>query len=435
MFLFRPRTLGACVLIVGLSLVRVHAEETSSLTPGLTLGQAIERALTANPALQGFTFALKAQEARILQAGQRPATEASFELENFLGSGDFNGLDAVEATFALSQVIELGDKRQLRGDAARSGRDFLSVERQAAQLDVLAEVTRRFIAVAAAEEQLALTRQATTLAKGIVDDVTRKVRAAKSPEGELLRARAAFSRAGLEEQRATAQLSAARQGLAAQWGSTRTDFSGVSANLYAFPELFAFENLAARLDGNPDFLRFTSEARLRDAELRLARSLRKPDLAISGGVRRLEATSDQALVMGVSVPLFNRRRAEPLIAEAEALRGQVDAERNAALIQARTRLYGLYEELRQAIRETETLQRDVMPLLEEALKATKYAYERGRYGYLELVDAQRAFLDARRAAIDSAVDAQALLAEIERLTGEPLVDESATSPLSEGGKQ
>lgn len=434
MFLFRPRTLGACALIVGLSLVRVHAEENPSLTPGLTLGQAIERSLAANPSLQGFGFALKAQDARILQAGQRPATEASFELENFLGSGDFNGVDAVEATFALSQVIELGDKRQLRGDAARSGRDFLSIERQAAQLDVLAEVTRRFIAVAAAEEQLALTQQGTTLAKGLVDDVARKVRAAKSPEGELLRARAAFSRAGLEEQRAIAQLSAARQSLAAQWGSTRADFSGVSANLYAFPVLFDFENLAARLDGNPDFLRFTSEARLRDAELRLARSLRKPDLAVSGGVRRLEETSDQALVMGISVPLFAGRRAAPLIAEAEALRGRVDAERNAALILARTRLFGLYEELRQAIRETQTLQREVMPLLEEALKATKYAYERGRYGYLELVDAQRAFLDARRATIDSAVDAQALLAEIERLTGEPLVDDSAISPLSEGGK-
>ena len=434
MFLFRPRTLGACALIVGLSLVRVHAEEKPSLTPGLTLGQAIERSLAANPSLQGFAFALKAQDARILQASQRPATEASFELENFLGSGGFNGVDAVEATFALSQVIELGDKRQLRGDAARSSRDFLSVERQAAQLDVLAEVTRRFIAVAAAEEQLALTQQGTALAKGLVDDVARKVRAAKSPEGELLRARAAFSRAGLEEQRATALLSAARQSLAAQWGSTRADFSGVSANLYNFPELFDFENLAARLDGNPDFLRFTSEARLRDAELRLARSLRKPDLAVSGGVRRLEETSDQALVMGISVPLFAGRRAAPLIAEAEALRGQVDAERNAALILARTRLYGLYEELRQAIRETETLQQEVMPLLEEALKATKYAYERGRYGYLELVDAQRAFLDARAAAIDSAVDAQALLAEIERLTGEPLVDESATSPRSEGGK-
>ena len=59
--------------------------------PFLTLGQAIERALAANPALQGFAFSLKAQEARIAQADQRPVTEASFELENVLGSGDVSG--------------------------------------------------------------------------------------------------------------------------------------------------------------------------------------------------------------------------------------------------------------------------------------------------------------------------------------------------------
>jgi cobalt-zinc-cadmium efflux system outer membrane protein len=81
----------------------------------------------------------------------------------------------------------------------------------------------------------------------------------------------------------------------------------------------------------------------------------------------------------------------------------------------------LYEQLRQSIREAETLQRDIMPRLEEALKATRYAYERGRYGYLELVDAQRTFLEARAAAIDSAATGQEILAEIERLTGEPLV--------------
>ncbi len=80
--------------------------------------------------------------------------EASVELENALGSGDFNGFDAAEGTFALSQVIELGGKRDARGAAAQSGRELLAVERQVAQLDVLAEVTRRFIAVAAAQEQL-----------------------------------------------------------------------------------------------------------------------------------------------------------------------------------------------------------------------------------------------------------------------------------------
>jgi cobalt-zinc-cadmium efflux system outer membrane protein len=424
MFLIRARTVSACLLIVGMSLLSAHAEQ-ADVVASLTLGQAIERALAANPALQGFTFSLKAQEARIAQADQRPVTEATFELENVLGSGDYRGLDAAEATIALSQVIELGDKRHLRSVVAQSGREVLSVERQAAQLDVLAEVTRRFIAVAAAQEQLALTQGATTLAKGTVDDVALRVQAAKSPEGELLRSRAAFSRAGIEEQRAIALLGAARQRLAATWGSSRPDFGQVSADLYRFPALRDFENLAARLDANPDFLRFASEARLRDAELRLASSLRKPDLALSGGVRRLEETNDQALVMGISVPLFAGRRAAPVIAEAEALRGLVEVERGAARIQARTQLYGLYEQLQQAVRETETLRRDVMPQLEAALKATRYAYERGRYGYLELIDAQRTFLEARAAAIASAATGQELLAEIERLTGEPLVETNA----------
>ena len=428
MFLSRARTVSACLLTVGLSLLCAHAEETGAIAapvPVLSLSQAIERALAANPALQGFAFALKAQEARIAQAGQRPATEASFELENALGSGEFSGLDAAEATLALSQVIELGDKRQLRRTVAQSAREVLSVERQAAQLDVLAEVTRRFIGVAVAQEQLALNQAATTLAKGTVDDVALRVRAAKSPEGELLRSRAAFSRAGIEEQRAMAQLSAARQRLAATWGSSRPDYGQVNADLYRFPALRDFEDLAARLDANPDFLRFASEARLRDAELQLATSLRKPDLALSGGVRRLEETNDQALVMGISVPLFTGRRAAPVIAEADALRGLVEVERGAARIQARTQLYGLYGQLQQAVRETETLRRDVMPQLEEALKATRYAYERGRYGYLELVDAQRTFLEARAAAIASAANGQELLAEIERLTGEPLVETNA----------
>ena len=51
---------------------------------------------------------------------------------------------------------------------------------------------------------------------------------------------------------------------------------------------------------------------------------------------------------------------------------------------------------------------------------TRYAYERGRYGYLEWVEAQREFIAIRRSLIEAAVNAQVFQAEIERLTGEPL---------------
>ncbi|MEQ1800820.1 MAG: TolC family protein [Gammaproteobacteria bacterium] len=433
MLLFQARAASARLLLAGLALVAgglppARAQPSDAADP-LTLGLAIERALASNPSLAGFAYALKAQDARIAAAGQRPALEASLDLENALGTGDYNGFDAAEGTFALSQVIELGGKRDSRSAAARSGRELLSIERQAAQLDVLAEVTRRFIAVAAAQEQLALAQEGVALARGTADDVGLRVRAAKSPEAELLRSRAALSRAGLGEQRAAAELGAARQKLAAMWGSPRADFSDVRADLYRMPALLDFESLAARVDANPDFLRFASVARLRDAESRVARSFRRPDLELSGGVRRLEESNDQALVMGISVPLFPGRRAAPAIAEADALRELAGVEQAAARLQARTQLFGLYEQLRQANRETETLRGEVLPQLEKALEATKYAYERGRYGYAELVDARQSFLDARGAAIGSAVSGRELLAEIERLTGEPLTDAAAANGM------
>ncbi|MBN8279709.1 MAG: TolC family protein, partial [Gammaproteobacteria bacterium] len=95
---------------------------------------------------------------------------------------------------------------------------------------------------------------------------------------------------------------------------------------------------------------------------------------------------------------------------------------------ARTRLFGLYEELRQAGRESDELRDAVLPELQKALDATRYAYDRGRYGYVELADAQREFLEARAARIDAASLARDLLIDIERLTGEALVTTGSETP-------
>jgi cobalt-zinc-cadmium efflux system outer membrane protein len=395
----------------------------------LTLGKAVERALASSPALAGFAYALRAEDARIEQAAQAPAPEAALEVENVLGSGAYSGADAAEITLALSQVIELGGKRDLRAAAARSGRELVTVEQQAAQLDVLAEVSRRFIAVAAAEERRRLADEGTALAQATVDDVARRVRAAKSPEAELLRARTALARADLAGRQAESRLSAARQALAATWGASQPDFGAVQADLYALPALEDFAALAARLDASPDFLRFTSEARLREAEGRLAASQRRPDLELSAGVRRFAEDDDNAFVLGVAVPLAGGRRSAPAVTESTALRARAGADQAAARMEARTRLHALYTELQQAGREASVLRTEILPGLEKALDATRYAYERGRYGYLELVDARREFLEARGALIDAAVTARELLIDIERLTGEPLAAAPAAPEL------
>lgn len=415
-----------CVGFVSLMLTvpAVEAGESSAAVP-LTLQQAIAAALKNNPELQSFGFELRAQSARIRQAGLRPALEAGVQFENFIGSGDYNGFSGVEATFELSKVIELGGKRSARVAAAQAGLSTLDVERQARQLDVLADVTRRFITVATRQEQLRLARSAGELAQKTVKGSEIRVNAAKSPHVELDRALIAQDRARLNERRAMATLEAARKQLAASWGESQPTMNGqafgsIQADLYALPAVGDFAELTTRLAANPDFARFASEARLRDAELRLAATRRRSDLDVSLGVRRLQATDDQAFVASFSLPLFSGPRAESYVAEAQANRGRVDADRRAAEIKAQATLFELHRELSQAVLEADTLNRETLPRISEALKETEYAFERGRYSYLELVDAQREYLSVQSSLIEAASAAHTLRAEIERLTNAPL---------------
>lgn len=426
MSLVYSRALRVVLCAIGFTLWTISIQAAEPVAaPALTLRQAIEAALTGNPQLQTFTFQFRASDARTTQAGLRPAPDISIDLENFTGSGETKGFNASEATFALSQVIELGGKRDARVGAANAGRSMLDIERQSVQLDVLAEVTRRYIAVAQRQQLLELARSATELASKTVVASERRVNAAKAPHAELDRARIALDRLRLAERSVMVELDNARKQLAATWGETQPVIDGqifgeVQADLYTLPTIWEFADLATRLSANPDFLRFASEARLRDAELRLAASQRKPDVTLSAGLRRFEATNDQAFVASLSVPLFSGKRSESFVAEAQANRELVDAERRIAEVRAQATLYELHRLLARSVLEAQTLKDDIQPRTAEALKETEYAFQRGRYSYLELVDAQREFLAVQADLIDAAANAHTLRAEIERLTNAPL---------------
>ncbi len=186
------------------------------------------------------------------------------------------------------------------------------------------------------------------------------------------------------------------------------------------PTLTSFESLVEQLERNPDFLRFASSARLRDAEVRLAQAKARADVTVSAGVRRLEAADDQAFVVGFSMPLFARSRAHGAIEEAQATRALSDSEQESRRVDVNAQLFELYQELRHAITEATTLRDVVLPQVEAALRNTQLAFDRGRYSYLEWTDAQRELLAVQRDRIEAAANTHLFLAEIERLTGAPV---------------
>ncbi|HSB97026.1 MAG TPA: TolC family protein [Spongiibacteraceae bacterium] len=410
--------------IVYLCASAAYAAEFFEPRGELTLAAALSAALLRNPELQSADYAVRAADARIAQAGLRPNPELGVTLENFGGRGSLRGTSSLESTLTLSQVIELGGQRNRRIDVASFGRSAVSFEREAQQLDVLAEVTRRFIDVAEQQQQLLLARRASELTDKTLAEISQRVAAARSPEAEKSRASIALGRTRLEEKQALQTLLSAHRRLAALWGSTEPGFGDAKADLFDLPPVANFEELMAKLKSNPDFLRFANEARLRDAEWQLAKAEAKSNVTVGGGLRRFEETGDTGLVVNVSMPIPIANRNQGAIRAAGIRRDQVQVEEQAAFINAQAALFEFYQGLQQARAEVASLCEQLIPQAEAALAQTQTGYERGRFSYLELADAQRELLVLQREAIAAAATYHRLLAEIERLTNEPLAQNS-----------
>lgn len=420
MFRLSPRGRPALAALLAPVLLLGQPTPARAEAPALNLREALSRTLQSSPDLSAYQYVLKAQDARIAQAGLKPNPSLNGSFENLLGTGETRGLKAAEFTLGLSQLIELNDLRGKRVSVARFEKEGLEAEAHIRRLDALAETTRRFVSLVSQQEEHGLTHLAVELAEKTASAVEKRVAAAKSPLAERDRAAVALERAKAADAHAEHELLAARYELAASWGAAQPDFEQVQADLYALPPVNDYDQLLAALEETPDLSRYLSEARLRESEVTLALASRNPGVELGAGLRHLQATQDSALVFSVGLPLPIHNRNQGLIAEAEARKQGAVADRAAALVKARTRLFRDYRELLDLQREVTALKERALPRMESALAATEYAYERGRYSYLELVDAQRELLDLRDALIEAATQYHQTLIEIERLTGTAL---------------
>lgn len=409
------RGLMACALMLPPMLG--HATESlAGVGAPLTLADVVQRTLQSSPDLKAFGFELTAQEGRVLQAGVSPNPELVVDVEDAFGTGARSGVSGMQTTVSLRQVLERGALAK-RLAVASEGRKLLDAEIAEKRLDAASEAARRFYRVLSDQARLQLTHEATALAEKTVEAARLRVRAAKVPEAELDRAEAALSRTRLEHEDVEHELLTSRRQLAALWGDTEAAFGEARGQLRQLPALAPYESLTTRIRSNPSLLKFSSETRLREAELKLAEQRRKPAWTLSAGLRRFEAGDDFAGVLGLAIPLPFRDRSEGLIATTQAQLDQVDARREATHVRMLTQLFELFQEMQHARHAAETLDTEVLPRVQRALQQTEYAYERGRYSYLELVAAQRELLEVKRARIQAAVDAHGYATEIDRLTG------------------
>jgi cobalt-zinc-cadmium efflux system outer membrane protein len=394
----------------------VSALACPALAEGISLQDALSASLQNNPQLAGYQFRRAALAGEQTTAALRPEMRLHSELENVAGSGDFSGVDGAELTLSFASFIELGDQRDARLGVVTARQQQLATEQRVAVLDLVAAVNYRFIALIAAQEQVQVQEQAQKLAQSLVASLSKRVQAGRAPQEELLRARAAQAKAVLQVSKARQQVQTEALKLSAYWADSTPDFTRAEGDLFALTNAAPLADWQTRLAQNPDLLLLADETRLRSAELRKAEAEGQMTLGWSAGVRQLRATDDTALVAGISIPLASGRRANGAISKARAEQDAATFAADSAKVQLEARLNQTYSSHNQALTELHSLRDQILPLLQDANRATAAAFDQGRYSSLELALAQRELLEARAALIDAALRAHETRIELERLT-------------------
>lgn len=379
----------------------------------LTLQAALELALGANAEVSAARRELSAVEASVLQAGTRPNPSLGIQRQD-------TRQNTSEMTVQLSQPLEMGGKLAARVQAAERGRDAAGADLAAKQAEVRAAVISAFFDVLTAQERVRLAQESAELANRATTVAAKRVIAGKVSPVEETRARVAETGVRLELVQAKSELTSARTRLAAAWGNPMPRFSIAEGELQALPVLPEPSALADRLASSPALARARFEVDRRQALARLERSRRTPDLTVSVGMNRNEELGRNQAIVGVSVPLplFDTNRGN--ILEAQRRTDKARDELAGAETRLGSELAQAIEKLSTSRQEVQALQQDILPGAQSAYAAATTGYEFGKFGFLDVLDAQRTLLQARSQYLRSLAEAHRAAAEIDRILGEPL---------------
>ncbi len=394
----------------------------------LTLGEAFTRLLARHPDLARFQYSREGAQADLDEATQRPPLRVGLESENWPGTHAQAGTDEAQVTLSLASVLERGAKRDARRAVADAQMQALGLQEQARRLDLLAEVARRFLDLLADQALTQIADREVTQRERGAEAAAQRVRAGASPDSVRLTAEAAVARARLQRDRTQTEARAAARSLAALWNDRIPDFDRVTGDLLALPAVPPLDSLSALIERSPQLRQFADEKRLREARVQLARSARSADIEWQAGVRRLETTHEWTAVVGFSIPLGARTRAEPGVRAAEAELAALSLDRESQEITLYETLIDAHARLAATSLEVEMARTEVLPSLERAERAAEHAYRAGAASYLEWAQVQSERTASLREQIQASLNAHRALIEIQRLTGQPFIAAASLTP-------
>jgi cobalt-zinc-cadmium efflux system outer membrane protein len=374
--------------IAALVLALAGLPELASAQP-LTLHQALTLARDSDVGLAASDARIEAASGALRQAGVSPNPSIGVEVENFPRSNLNTPFHRSEATLFYQRTVERGDKREARINASRADLEVVRLRRIVRGLDLFQSVETAWNEALAAEASVQIAAEQLSTVQAFQEEVRRRVEAARDPlfagarvDTQVIQAEIAFDQARLVADNA-------RRALAAYWSNPTDQPLDVGE----------FENTDVGLPVLPaqsvDLALLEAVRETADAQIAVEQSRAVPDLTLRGGVRYLEDGRDLAFVVGGSLPIgvydtnrgnIERAEAERLAADREIAAARLARVRDTVRLQAR-----IEANAAEAIR----IGAEVLPKAEETVTLVRDGFTRGGFSYIDVIDAQRALIEAR----------------------------------------
>lgn len=419
--------LRACALAVTLVAGAPTLALSSETVPGGSVESLLELAKQTNPELAAMRHEALAAQERILPAGALPDPMLRVELQDLTKGGEQSPTllpNRVGSTkYTLIQNLPWFGKRGLKREIA----EFDSASAKERALGTWAELSSR---IKSGYAQFYYINQNERLTREILDLMVRLEKIAQvryagglAEQQDVIRAQVEQTNLqneliALESERRQAQ--ARLNALVARPADAPL---AEPQRLRAMPGPGKLDpaTLEDRVRGrNPQLL--TDDARTQAAEKtrELTYKNRYPDVALGiAPVQYGSAIKEWMLMAEINIPLQqSARRSQEREAEAmlAAARARKEATANQVLAELSENLSGL-----DAARRTEmTIANSLLPQADLTFNAALVSYENGKVNFSTLLDSQRQIRQAKQNQIKAQAEAQARLADIERLLGEEL---------------
>lgn len=371
-----------------------------------------------SPALRAAASEVDAARSAVVTARAFPNPQIESLKGNRASRQGIPLTDRQVKSLSLTQDLDMPWHRFPRVDAAQAGLSAAEAQQRAFVNDMRAKLRVRYFDLLRRQAESRASREDSSLMEGIRSRIALMVETGESPRFELVKADAEMLNAQKLAQSAELRVHQSRVALRALVGPElpqQFEVVNLEGSLPPPPPLQQVQ--AEILANNPEIARARAERLQLENKLSEEKALRLPKLALRAESEQDAEYSSKRVGLALEVPLWNWRSGP--VGQAAARLSQTSEQlvyEEFSLLQA---LDAAYQQFSIAQAQVVALESGIVRQTANALRISEIAYKAGEKGFLEVLDAQRAFRAARNELISARFELASAWSEIERIRATP----------------